>query len=71
MREGARVAVQTVRPNALSRDPEHARGFMERDRDRLVFGRGYRCAEHLQFRASPGRAPAVLAGNALRLVPLN
>jgi predicted TIM-barrel fold metal-dependent hydrolase len=61
--------------NALSRDPEHARAFIERFADRILFGRDYWDDAHLHFLASldlPQEVLAkVLAGNALRLVPLD
>ena len=60
---------------ALSRDPEHAKAFIERFQDRVVFGRDYWDDAHLQFLASLGLPRDVLAkvlsGNALRLVPLD
>ena len=59
---------------ALSRDADHARGFIEEYQDRIVFGRDYWDDAHLQFLATLdlGRdvLTKVLSGNALRLVPL-
>ena len=60
--------------NALSRDPEHARRFIERYQDRLLFGRDYWDDAHLHFLASLGLPEPItaklLADNALRLVPV-
>ncbi|MBM4407712.1 MAG: hypothetical protein FJ038_03710 [Chloroflexi bacterium] len=61
--------------NALSRDPAHAREFLRRYQDRVLFGRDYWDDAHLAFLASldlPRDVLAkVLAGNATRLVPLD
>jgi predicted TIM-barrel fold metal-dependent hydrolase len=60
--------------NALSRDPEHVRRFIETYQDRLLFGRDYWDDALLAFLASlelpDGILTKVLSGNALRLVPL-
>lgn len=59
--------------NALSRDPENARSFLQRYSDRCVFGRDYFDDRLRQFLLGLGLADEVLAaifsGNALRLIP--
>ena len=60
---------------ALSRDPGHAREFILRYQDRVLFGRDYWDDAHLHFLASlelpHDVLVKVLSGNALRLVPLD
>ena len=60
---------------ALSRDPGFTRAFIERFQDRVLFGRDWWDDAQLYFLASldlPEDAlRKVLAGNALRLVPLD
>jgi len=60
---------------ALSRDPAHAREFIMRRQDRVLFGRDFWDDAHLHFLASLDLPHdvlvKVLSGNALRLVPLD
>ena len=60
---------------ALSRDPGFTRGFIERFQDRVLFGRDWWDDAQLHFLASLDLPDdvlrKVLAGNALRLVPLD
>ena len=66
--------------NSMLRDEDHARGFLERHQDRLLFGSDCndseagtgRCTGTLILRAirrlaSPAAVPKILSGNALRL----
>lgn len=61
--------------NALMRDPEHAKIFLETYQDRILYARDYFDRVHREFLDSMGLSPTILekiyCGNALKLVPLN